>query len=73
MAGFDISERTVSRWMRKAPRSPELEFGEAQAHQAKHSTSAQAIMRSLRKPSRVNWQQSQVETAGFSSKWITSG
>ena len=24
MLGFDISERTVSRWMRKAPRSPEL-------------------------------------------------
>jgi len=23
MLGFDISERTVSRWMRKAPRSPE--------------------------------------------------
>jgi putative transposase len=24
MLGFDISERTVSRWMRKAPRNPEL-------------------------------------------------
>src|SRR5258708_34286357 len=24
MLGFDISERTASRWMRKAPRSPEL-------------------------------------------------
>jgi hypothetical protein len=24
MLGFDISERTVSRWMRKVPRSPEL-------------------------------------------------
>ena len=24
MLGFDISERTVSRWMRKAPRRPEL-------------------------------------------------
>jgi hypothetical protein len=24
MLGFDISERTVSRWMRKAPGSPEL-------------------------------------------------
>jgi len=25
MLGFDVSERTISRWMRKAPRNPELE------------------------------------------------
>jgi hypothetical protein len=24
MLGFDVSERTISRWMRKAPRNPEL-------------------------------------------------
>jgi transposase InsO family protein len=24
MLGFDVSERTISRWMRKAPRDPEL-------------------------------------------------
>jgi hypothetical protein len=24
MLGFDISERSVSRWMRKAPRNPDL-------------------------------------------------
>ncbi len=24
MLGFDISERTISRWMRRAPRNPEL-------------------------------------------------